>query len=166
MILMLTACAASEEQEDTDMSAQNITITSSDLKDGVWNEEITNTSYGSNASPQLSWNEVDGASCYAVVMVDPDGFNWLHWIETDVELTDLPQGFSAEDKYVGPYPPFGTHHYKVYVYALKEARSVPSAKFNRGGNDISIIAEELSKSDSGESNCLGWGMLDGTYTAR
>ena len=162
LMLLLTACGSAGEQEEPDMSEQNITITSTDLIDGVWNEEITNTKYGSNVSPQLSWNAIDGASCYAVVMVDPDGFNWLHWIETDIKSNDLPQGFSAKDRYIGPYPPGGTHHYKVYVFALKGALPVSSAKFNRGGNDIRRISDELSQSD----NCLGWGMIDGTYTAR
>lgn len=59
-LMLLTACGTAGEQEEPDMSEQNITITSTDLIDGVWNEEITNTKYGSNVSPQLSWNAIDG----------------------------------------------------------------------------------------------------------
>ena len=65
LIMALTACGMAGEQEEPDMSEQNITIAYTDLIDGVWNEEITNTKYGSNVFPQLPWNAVDGASCYA-----------------------------------------------------------------------------------------------------
>ena len=171
MAVLLTACGTSgnidaEKTSGSDGEEQIISISSTDLKDGIWSDIITNTAYGENKSPQLSWNAVNGAGCYAIIMIDPDGHNWLHWIEKDVTDNEIPQGYSSADKYIGPYPPAGTHHYKIYVYALKESRDISSAKFDGSGNDINRIADELSKSDSGENNCLGWGMIEGTYTAR
>ena len=115
---MLTGCGREERKADD----QNIVITSADLKDGEWNDVITHTAFGENKSPQLSWNAVDGAGCYAIIMIDPDGNNWLHWIETDIRQNDIPTGYSSNDKYIGPYPPAGTHHYIVYVYALSFIR--------------------------------------------
>ena len=95
-------------------------------------------------------------------MIDPDGNNWLHWIETDIKQNDIPTGYSSNDKYIGPYPPEGTHHYIVYVYALKEPRNVTSARFDQGSNNIYLIQDELME----DENCLGYGMIEGTYTAR
>ena len=115
---MLNGCGREERKADD----QNIVITSADLKDGEWNDVITHTAFGENKSPQLSWNAVDGAGCYAIIMIDPDGNNWLHWIETDIRQNDIPTGYSSNGKYIGPYPPAGTHHYIVYVYALSFIR--------------------------------------------
>ncbi len=112
---MLVACGSSEKTvATTKMDGQNLTVTSENLNNGKWDEIISNTRLGENLSPQLSWSSVNGAGCYAVIMIDPDGNNWLHWIETDITDNELPQGFSSEDKYVGPYPPSGTHRYQVY----------------------------------------------------
>ncbi len=157
-VLLLTGCAREEQIVDD----QNIVITSADLKDGEWNEVITNTAFGENKSPQLSWNAVDGAGCYAIIMIDPDGNNWLHWIEINIRQNDIPTGYSSNDKYIGPYPPAGTHRYIVYVYALKEPRNVTSARLDRGSNDIDLIMDELMEGE----NCLGYGIIEGTYTAR
>ena len=95
-------------------------------------------------------------------MIDPDGNNWLHWIEINIRQNDIPTGYSSNDKYIGPYPPAGTHHYIVYVYALKEPRNVTSARLDRGSNDIDLIMDELMEGE----NCLGYGIIEGTYTAR
>ena len=167
LVFVMTACGRSENRdiertEVAGMCEDNIIISSTDLNGGVWNETITNTEYGENKSPQLSWNKIKDAGCYAIIMIDPDGNNWLHWIETDIKENDISSGYSSNDRYIGPYPPAGTHHYIVYVYALKEPRDITSAKLDRGSNDINSIQEELSK----DGNCLGYGMIDGTYTAR
>ena len=156
LLMVLEACGTSGQE-----IKENITITSDDLKDGIWDEVITNTAYGRDQSPQLSWNTIEGAGCYAVIMIDPDGNNWLHWMETDIRENEIQQGYSSPEKYIGPYPPSGTHHYHVYVYALKEPVSITSAKFDHGGNDIGTIEKELSQG----GNCLGYGMTEGTYTS-
>ena len=47
-----------------------IEVTSDDIDDGIWDVIITNTSYGENRSPELTWEAVDGASYYEVIMID------------------------------------------------------------------------------------------------
>ena len=43
-----------------------IELTSTDLVDGVWADAISNTNRGTNASPELKWEAVDGAAEYLV----------------------------------------------------------------------------------------------------
>jgi len=84
-----------ESTEDADIAEgeiQDMKVTSESLKNGVWNEKITNTYAGENVSPELSWNKVDGAAEYAIYMIDPDGHNWLHWRVTGFTGTHLEEG--------------------------------------------------------------------------
>ena len=45
---------------------KSIKVTSEDLHDGKWDDSISNTDAGENASPQLSWERVPGAEEYAI----------------------------------------------------------------------------------------------------
>lgn len=85
----------------------SLTITSSDLIDGEWNSDIT-SSIGSNRTPELSWNAIDGAEEYVIYMIDTSANNWLHWRASGLTDTHLDPGSQAGE-YVGPYPPSGTH---------------------------------------------------------
>ena len=178
IVLAVLFSGCSEKIQNSDSSAKNenagkaelqeVVITSDNLQDGRWEDQITNTEKGDNVSPQLSWDAVDGAACYAIVMIDPDGNNWLHWIETDIRETDIKEGFTTEGegsgKYIGPYPPEGTHRYDVYVFALRESRVPESIHFDAGGNDPDGILQELTVTEDGRNdNCIGYGMLEGTY---
>ncbi len=178
IVLAVLFSGCSEKMQNSDSSAKNenagkaelqeVVITSDNLQDGRWEDQITNTEKGDNVSPQLSWDAVDGAACYAIVMIDPDGNNWLHWIETDIRETDIKEGFTTEGegsgKYIGPYPPEGTHRYDVYVFALRESRVPESIHFDAGGNDPDGILQELTVTEDGRNdNCIGYGMLEGTY---
>ena len=58
---------------------ETFALSSGDLHDGVWDTVITNTVNGENVSPQLSWEPVDGAECYAIYMVDTSANCWIHW---------------------------------------------------------------------------------------
>jgi len=76
---------------------------------------------GENKSPQLSWTPVEGASCYAIYMIDTTASNWCHWIAKDVKVTELELGAELENsQYIGPYPPGGVHTYEVMIFALKK----------------------------------------------
>ena len=77
--------AAEEPAEFDPATLQQITITSENLHDGVWDDAISNTDKGENQSPQLSWEPVDGAACYAVYMVDTTATFWLHWKSADMK---------------------------------------------------------------------------------
>lgn len=127
-------------------------------------DRTPNSPLGGNRSPQLSWEAVDGASCYAVCMFDTDA-NWLHWFVTDVRKTSLGEGeYTAKEQYVGPYPPrtAGRHHYKMEVFALKKAPDKPSAKMD-AVNTYSEIVDSLNVENNTPDNILARGSLVGTY---
>ena len=60
-----------------------------------------------NKSPALSWNPVEGASKYAVIMIDTTTNNWLSWYISSPTRPRLPRAEIHTDKsiYIGPYPP-------------------------------------------------------------
>ena len=62
------------------------------------------------------------------------------------------------------YPPEGTHRYDVYVFALRESRLLKSVHFDAGENDLDEILQELTVTEDGRNdNCIGYGMLEGTF---
>ena len=144
-----------------------IRITSQDLQnDGSWNPAITNTASGANRSPELSWTEVEGATEYVIYMTDPDGNNWLHWRAHGITDTHLDNGAQIPaSEYIGPYPPSGTHHYIITVYALKAPALAYPGNFDAAGNDMAEIEKELDLSADGSGNIIGKGSLTGTFTA-
>lgn len=165
--------AAPEESTVTEESAAPefdpeslpaITLTSEDLHDGVWDADITKTSNGSNRSPQLAWEPVAGASCYAVYMVDTTAGYWLHWKSLNISETTLAAGAASGTEYVGPYPPSGTHEYEIRVYALKEAAEEDQSRFDSGNSKFEQFIAALDQNSSGAGNVLAYGTLSGTYT--
>ena len=156
-----------------------MTITSKDLTNGVWNDQITNTDKGDNLSPDLSFEKVDGADYYFIYMVDETANNWVHWLATDVREEDLSTGANkAEYKddpnfsYVGPYPPVGSgdHTYTIYVYAMKgKPDSKLELEFDQSffSGDY-LYYDYLNISESGNPNVYGnvisYGYISGTYS--
>jgi phosphatidylethanolamine-binding protein (PEBP) family uncharacterized protein len=141
-------------------------VTSTNLNDGKWDAVITNTAQGKNESPQLQWQAVAGAASYAIVMIDPDGSNWLHW-KAITDKTSLEQGAytGGTNEYIGPYPPSGTHRYTIYVFALKGTPFAVDEKLDSDGADIEKIAKELNSSQMSEyNNILAVGIIEGTYS--
>ena len=143
-------------------------VSSSTLDNGIWDTKISNTGSGENVSPELSWDAVDGASQYVVIMIDSA---WLH-MDVFTTETSLAEGAigrgSRGEQYVGPYPPTGsTHTYSVFVFALKgEPGKVPLA-FDNGGNSIFKIHDGLDVDADGNSgNVLACGRLDGNFTIK
>ena len=143
-----------------------INVTSSCNVNGIWDAKIKNTGSGTNISPDLTWDAVDGATQYAVIMIDG---TWLH-MDVFTAKTSLVEGAVGRgtpgDEYVGPYPPKGnTHTYSVFVFALKnEAGKVPLS-FDAGNNSIDKIYEGLNTDANGnKGNVLAYGRLDGNYT--
>jgi phosphatidylethanolamine-binding protein (PEBP) family uncharacterized protein len=164
MVLYFAAAIKQYSTIDID-SFPKFEVTSNNLNDGKWDAVITNTERGKNESPQLQWQPVSGATTYAVIMVDPDGSNWLHWFAV-TDKTCLEQGeFIGEiNGYVGPYPPSGTHHYTIYVFALKGTPFAVDEKIDFAGADIEVIAKELNSGQMSEhNNILEVGILEGTY---
>lgn len=69
-----------------------LTITSENLQNGVWDDSIANTERGKNLSPQLSWEKAENAQAYVIYMIDPDGNNWIHLISGTLTKEEVVQG--------------------------------------------------------------------------
>ncbi len=99
-------------------------------------------------------------------MSDIDMQDWIHWKSNGVTETTLPEGWAPSSDYVGPYPPEGgTHHYVVYVVALKEG--VDRAKGGLDGVNPKFTQNVCSLDDTADGyggNILAIGSLAGTYT--
>ena len=146
-------------------SLPSFAVTSKNLTDYVWDDKITNTKYGENLSPELTWEKVDGATMYVVIMIDG---NWLH-MDVYTTETSLAEGTigkgTAGQQYVGPYPPSGTHTYSVFVFALKAEMGYVEMHFDAGSNVIDKIYKGLDTDKDGNAgNVLAYGRLDGNYT--
>ncbi len=140
-------------------------VTSKNLNSGVWDDVISNTSRGSNASPELSWAAAEGASCYAIYMIDTSAGNWMHWKSANVTATELKQGWAKSNEYVGPYPPSGTHTYEMYVFALKDAVKTMQGNFDDENAGIETLAKSLDKTSSGAvGNIISYGHISGTFS--
>ena len=143
-------------------------VSSSSLVNGIWDNKISNTGSGENVSPELTWDAVDGASQYVVIMIDG---SWLH-MDVFTNDTSLAEGAigrgSRGEQYVGPYPPKGsTHTYTVFVFALKNEAGNAPLLFDAGSNSVFKIFEGLDKDvDGNTGNILAYGRLDGNFTMK
>ena len=114
-----SAEAPADNSDDKFVSAYPaFKVTSESLDGENWDEACGFDA--ENASPQLSWEPVEGASTYVVYMVVMHTANVLHWKSEGLTETNLPQGWASSDDYAGPRPePGTTNQYNVYVFALK-----------------------------------------------
>ena len=162
-----TSASSSEETSSSESEEVTFELSSEDLKDGVWDNVISNTSAGENKSPELKWEAVEGAKQYVIYMVDPDGGNWLHWKSEGVTETSLPRGWASDKEYVGPYPPSGsTHTYDVYVVALKAPAEKVRGIFDSGNPKFNEYIKALDTDANGNSgNIISYGYLSGTFTS-
>jgi hypothetical protein len=100
---------------------------------------------GSDISPPLTWGEPpEGTRSFTLIMDDPDGGNWIHWViyNLPAEIRGLPenkpqnarlpdgslQGTNSWGRlgYGGPCPPSGTHRYFFRLHALDSMLDLPS----------------------------------------
>ena len=164
-----SAPAAPDNSGDEFVSAYAaFAVTSNSLTDGCWDEITANTVNGRNLSPDLAWEPVEGASCYAIYMVDINTHYFLHWVQGDITETSLAQGFAGSKYYIGMYPPAGsTHVYNVYVIALKN----PVERVKGSVNGISpkfpdfITALDTDK-DGNTGNIISVGRISGKFTGK
>ena len=138
------------------------TVTSDNLHEGVWDEKI-GAKHG-NVSPKLSWDKVENANKYMVVMIDYDGDNWLHWMYL-TDDTVLDEGaVTDKDGYVGPYPPTGTHKYTVYVFALNGDTRNIDYTLDSGGTDFQKLVEQINSGITTDyDNIIAVGIIEGEY---
>ena len=142
-------------------------LTSDDLNDGVWDEEIAATMTGENVSPELSWEPVDGAQSYVIYMVDTSAYFWIHWKADGVTETDLPQGWAEGATYAGPCPPpASTHTYDIYVVALRnDIDRARGTVRTQNPNFAQFIRGLDTDVDGNMGNIISYGYLSGEYTA-
>jgi len=99
--------------------------------------------YGDGISPDLSWQRVEGARSYVLILEDPDSRHprpFVHWVAYNIpaEVTSLSAGLPSHAQlvepkgllqgrnghggtgYFGPRPPVGDapHHYHFQLFAL------------------------------------------------
>jgi phosphatidylethanolamine-binding protein (PEBP) family uncharacterized protein len=163
MVLSISACSktAATPQEKVEFDVSSSTL----REDGKWLSIITK-SKGENKSPQLSWDPVKNATCYAIYLFDTSAGNWLHWIAKDVTSTDLELGATLESsKYVGPYPPSGTHTYEITVYALLASPDSYLGSYDNSNYTLDKIVTALDTSNQKTGNIIGTGVISGTYTS-
>jgi Raf kinase inhibitor-like YbhB/YbcL family protein len=97
-------------------------------------------SEGLNVNPELQIGDLpEGTVSLAVIMEDTDApsGNFVHWImwnippvnviEEDSRQGETGKNSRKENKYYGPNPPGGVHHYHFRIYALNALLNLPSA---------------------------------------
>jgi phosphatidylethanolamine-binding protein (PEBP) family uncharacterized protein len=127
---------------------------------------VTASPKGSNQSPQLSWDAVPDAACYAIFMVDESAGHWLHWRAIIANKTSLVQGESISGaQYEGPYPPDNNdHNYRIEVFALKQDPGTAIAAigiFNYENNYTNMV-NQLNAIGGGD-NIIARGHIIGKY---
>ncbi len=180
LTLMLCMCSCGADKDSSSdssssiptvtiegLSCGNFELSSENLNDGVWDVEISNTKKGSNLSPQLSWEPVEGASCYYIYMVDTSAANWLHWRLENVTETSYELGAIDDTrKYKGPCPPSGSQHtYEIYVFALKE-QPASELELNHDHQNQKFFTKILALdtlADGSSGNIISFGHLSGLY---
>lgn len=134
-------------------------VTSKDINNGFWDVKISHDK-GSDLSPELTWEPVEGATSYTVYMFDITAGNWIH-MKASTDKTSLASGEVSE--YIGPYPPSGVHDYVIYVFALKEAKGLPEVLDapSDGAKELASMLNTFSNSDVG--NIVAIGRLEASY---
>jgi Raf kinase inhibitor-like YbhB/YbcL family protein len=110
------------------------------------------TCVGSNINPALVITNIpNGTKSLALIIDDPDAPNGTfdHWIMWNIPVIAVIDENSApgiqgkngkgENKYIGPCPPSGTHHYNFKVYALDTKLDLPV------GSDKNALLKTMDK---------------------
>jgi Raf kinase inhibitor-like YbhB/YbcL family protein len=128
--------------------------------------------HGGNKSAPLSWSGApEGTVSFALIMEDPDGGMWSHWVVFNIpsDVFELAEGLPTtatldngavqgrndfkELGYGGPSPPSGTHRYYFRLYALDKTL------------DLSPGATKSQLINAMQGHILGEVEYMGTYSA-
>lgn len=122
------------------------------------------TCIGSNINPALTISDIpNGTKSLVLIVDDPDAPNgtYTHWIMWNIPVitaigensTPGTQGKNSkgENKYFGPCPPSGIHHYNFKVYALDTKLEIPIV------SDKNILLKAMDK------HILASGVLIGLF---
>ncbi len=197
MVLMLIAVSACSKTETAESTAQPATeapateapaetpeptpmpdmaVTSEGIVDGAMGLEYgaKNEKLASGEIPTLSLPlKVDyipeNTVSLAIVMIDPDGGNWVHWLVANIPVegttVEIPENASIDWTeeilqgrndfgllgYGGPTPPSGVHNYVTTVYALSAMLELES------GFSLPALAQAM------EGKIIAQAQITGTY---
>lgn len=159
-IFLTGSCGSSGD----DKAASAFTLSSSAFAEGASIPfrhvySLSGQCSGDNFSPPLTWaNAPANTQSFAVVMLDSDASDFVHWIQWNlpgastslVEAVAGPNvgvkgqnGFSASG-YGGPCPPSGNHRYVFTLYALDTTLSL-AAGSNRSALDGAMAGHILAR---------------------
>ena len=162
-----TAAPAADNSDDVFVSAYPaFTVTSQSLHDGKWDDV---TAYeDKNASPELTWEPVEGATTYVIYMIDMDTAYIIHWKSSDITSTSLPEGWAPSTDYAGPRPQPGiTHRYNVYVFALKNPVERVKGSARSTSPKVKEFMDALDTDINGNTgNIVAVGRVSGKYSAK
>jgi Raf kinase inhibitor-like YbhB/YbcL family protein len=140
-VVLFAACSPTEGSE---VVMSNMTLTSAAFSDGgaitnKYTYSLGSQCSGDNYSPPLAWTGApEGTRSFAILVLDPDGRNWVHWLQFNIptETTQLPEAVGGPNTggkgvndfggigYGGPCPPSGMHRYIFTLYALDTTLSL------------------------------------------
>ena len=170
----VTTDAPADNSDDQYVSAYPaFTVTSESLDGENWGEACGFDA--ENASPQLSWEPVEGASTYVIYMIDLTAGNIIHWKSDGITETNLSQGsatsaFSQSEvdhaDYVGPNPPSGsTNQYNIYVFALKAPVEKVMGKIGDRALNLQHMMDSLDTDAEGNTgNIVAVGRVVGYFS--
>lgn len=144
LAVLLAACSPTPPVEESEVAMDNLTLTSAAFSEGgtipdSYTYNLRGQCTGGNFSPPLAWTGApDGTQSFAILMSDPDGGNWLHWLQFNIpaNASGLNEAIGGPDAgvkgmndfgelgYGGPCPPSGTHRYIFTLYALDTTLSL------------------------------------------
>lgn len=109
---------------------------------------IKYTCDGSDINPPLTFSEIpENTKSLALILDDPDApsGDWVHWVLWNItpDTKEIPedsvpknaiQGLTSDNtnKWGGPCPPSGTHHYQFKLYALDTMLNLPTFSKKKG----------------------------------
>lgn len=140
-IWLLAACSSTSESE---IAVSAMKLTSAAFSEGgtiadKYAYNLGGQCNGENYSPPLAWTGAPaGTQSFAILVLDPDGRNWVHWLQFNIpahaaSLAEAIGGTNVGIKglndfgglgYGGPCPPRGTHRYVFTLYALDATLSL------------------------------------------
>ena len=145
--------------------AENATmnVTSEDLVDGEWSSELE------TRAPQLSFDEVEGASYYVIYMVDETHVCHVAWYVDSVSDIELPAGtdvgvFNGIIDYGDP------HKYSITVFALagEPDTDIEVDPYHETNFAPGTLYDIINVSDNSNNipiygNVLAYGYISGEY---
>jgi hypothetical protein len=131
---------------------------------GTIPERYSSCRGGGNAAPSVTVSKIPRkAKTLALIMDDPDAPAkvWVHWTVFNIPVSSatvvidgMPKGKHnparqgandyGDNRYDGPCPPSGTHHYVLHAYALDSALALPDG-VSRDKLDAAINAHKLAQ---------------------